>query len=156
MHSYKSLSVAATALLAATACSVAPAAAGNERATSNSLTIEVSKIRNAKGRLMVALYDKGGAFAIADESKAFASISMKLPGTSARVTFDSLPSGNYAAMLFHDENANGNFDMKGGEPQEGYGISGAMHALDEPTFDKASVKVGKGKQTLTVKMQYYK
>ena len=157
MNIYKSLSAATIVLLTAGACSAEPKS-DNAASSANTgtLTVEVSNIRNTKGRVMIALYDKQSAFATANEAKAFAALSMRVTGKKAGVSFERLPSGNYAALLFHDENGNGNFDMKGGEPLEGYGVSGAMHALDEPGFDKASAKVGQGKQTLMVKMHYYK
>lgn len=155
MNSYKYVSAAVVALLMTSACmaEVDGQQAGVDTA---SLTVEVSKIRNNDGRVMLALYDHKEAFNAADEVRAYASMSSKVVNSHLRVTFENLPASRYAAVIFHDENGNGAFDMKRGEPIEGYGVSGALHALDEPTFKKASVLVGDGKQTIAVKMHYYK
>lgn len=152
MNTYKILSAAALVLLSATASQAESAT----KQDGNSLTVKVTKVRETGGRLMLALYDDERAFNNADENRAYASFNLKLTSVAAQLAIYDLPKGRYAAMLFHDENGNGQFDIRGDEPLEGYGISGAMHALDEPSFKKASVEVGTGKQSLTVRMHYFK
>ncbi|MCK0069231.1 DUF2141 domain-containing protein [Kordiimonas laminariae] len=120
------------------------------------LTVHVTNIRDAKGQLMVAIHDTKRAYDNNNERAAYAAITMKLKSKAASFSFHDLPQGNYAVVLFHDENANGVFDIRGDEPLEGYGMSGARHALDQPSFRKASVPVGNETRTVSVKMHYYK
>ncbi|MEM1019931.1 MAG: DUF2141 domain-containing protein [Sphingomonadales bacterium] len=42
----------------------------------------------------------------------------------------------------HDEKGNYDLDMKDGYPLEGYGVTGAKDAYDEPKFKSAAVPAG--------------
>lgn len=121
-----------------------------------SLAVTVTHIRNTEGKLMLAVYDREAAYNAADDGVAVASLALRPVGDKASVSIGMLPPGDYAVMLFHDENGNGYFDYKGEIPKEGYGISGAKHALDEPNFAKAAVKVEGGAKAVTVKLYYFK
>ena len=154
----KNLLVSSFFILASTtACSCESSAVAPEKEeVTGSLTVKVTNIREAKGQLMAVIHDTKQAYDTNNERAAYAAITLKLGNKATSFSFHDLPQGNYAVVLFHDENATGVFDIKGEEPLEGYGMSGARHALDQPSFRKASVPVGKTPQTVSVKMHYYK
>ena len=139
----KNLLVSSAFILASTtACSSENAEAVSEKLQiKGTLTVTVTNLRGAKGQLVAAIHDTKRGYDENNEKAAFAALTMKLSGGAASFSFHDLPQGNYAVVLFHDENANGVFDIKGDEPLEGYGMSGARHALDQPTFRSASVPV---------------
>ncbi len=122
----------------------------------SALTVNVTNVKRVKGQLMVAVHNNKRNFDNNNDRAAFAAMNMKVTGASASFTLHQLPKGNYAVVMFHDENGNGVFDIKGDTPLEGYGISGAKHALDQPSFRKASVFVGENDRSVSVKMHYYK
>lgn len=122
---------------------------------SASLLIEVTNIQGAEGRIVMALYDNPKSYSDLDEDAAYAAIAIRPNGDKLHVRIDTLAPGDYAVVLFYDVNNNGQFDFKGETPLEGYGISGAKHAFDEPNFKNAKVAVRPGNQTVVVKMHYF-
>ena len=118
------------------------------------LTVEAAGIRNQDGALFVTVYDDGRAFKADRVDKAFAVSGLAIRGGQVRFTLHDVPSGSYAVSLFHDEDNNGEFDMRRGIPVEGYGISNSRDSLDEPGFDRASVKIDKDDRTIRVQLYY--
>ena len=119
------------------------------------LEIVVTGIRNDKGRIIVAVFDKTrkGAFEEYDYDRAIEYGEFdanKAVRGAVRLPFPRLRSGPYAVSLFHDENKDYDFNMDGDWPLEGYGTSGAKNAYHEPTFDEASIEGGR----VTVQMYY--
>ena len=121
-----------------------------------SLAINITDIKSGEGRIIIAVHADARSYNTLDDSAAYAAIVMKPNGDSAGVTLNMVKPGFYAVTLFHDANNNGAFDFDGDRPLEGYGISGAKHALDEPSFRRARLEVKPGKQAVTVKMNYFK
>lgn len=59
------------------------------------------------------------------------------------LTFRNVPAGDWALMVMHDENSNGEFDMNGYMPAEGYAFSNLSGPLmGMPTFATHKVAVG--------------
>ena len=121
-----------------------------------SLAIDVINIKGNDGRIIIAVHADAASYNTLDDSAAYAAIVLQPNGNSARVELGKIPTGFYAVTLFHDANGNGEFDFDGDIPLEGYGISGAKHALDEPNFRQARLEVKPGEQAVTVKMNYFK
>lgn len=99
--------------------------------------VAVSHARNAEGHLFIALFDDRTAWEQFAVERAAASAVIPA-ATPARVTFHDLPAGSYAVFAFHDENSNGDLDLRGDLPLEGYAVSGARDRFDEPSFDRAA------------------
>jgi len=78
----------------------------NEK-TTYSLTVEVNGLRNSKGVVQFALYNKDGSIPDEDYKKYFKKLTIKINNGSSSVTFDNLPSGKYAVNILHDENYDG-------------------------------------------------
>ncbi|SLN25869.1 hypothetical protein TRL7639_00914 [Falsiruegeria litorea R37] len=80
---------------------------------------------------------------------------VKIPATEGSVTgvLPGLEAGSYAIMLHHDANDNGQFEMKGAVPEEGWGYSNNAGATAPPTYDEAVFEYT-GDNNPTMKMNY--
>ena len=105
-----------------------------------SLTVKVHDLRNSKGVIQFALYNKEGT--IPDER--YTKYNKKLIGEitegSSSVTFDKLPPGKYAVNILHDEDKNGKIDKGLILPKEGIGFSNykSIGLSNRPKFSRAS------------------
>ncbi|MGO9339082.1 MAG: DUF2141 domain-containing protein [Terriglobales bacterium] len=128
-----------------------------EQAVSN-LTVKIAGIRNAKGRINIALFKDGKGFP-SDVPSAVAAQRVDIdPQTlSATAVFKNLPQGNYAAAVLHDENLTGKMDFDAqGIPQEGYGISNNPDTTGgPPTPEDAKFVVDKPESAIEIKMTYW-
>lgn len=89
---------------------------------STALRINVEKLRSAKGRVLAALYRSEKAFGKPVE--ALVALGTPTAEGNAIVAFSALSPGEFAVLLFHDENENGKLDTGlFGIPKEGYGAS---------------------------------
>ena len=123
-------------------------------ATAADLTVHVSQIRNASGRVYVTLWDSAGNWLDADKSLQDLSVTAN-PGIIT-VVFHDVPPGRYGVVTFHDENGNGqmDFDLLG-LPTEGYAFSNDVRPfLSAPSFDRAAISLGKDDAALTIRMVY--
>jgi uncharacterized protein (DUF2141 family) len=105
----------------------------------NSLTVNIEKIKEDKGVVLVALFSEANQFLKTPFKGQEAAIS----GSSATVSFENLPAGVYAVSVIHDKNTNGKLDSNFmGIPKEGFGFSNnAKVAFGPPKFEEASFKV---------------
>jgi len=84
------------------------------------ITVEITNVRNARGRVHVALCPKS---AFLSDNCPYEASAPATQGTTI-VTFAAVPPGDYGAQAFHDENSNGKMDqMLGRIPKEGFGFS---------------------------------
>ncbi len=87
------------------------------------LTIEVDGLRNSNGTVLFALYNRDDAFPDRHYKKCIKKLTCKIIKESSTVTFESLPEGNYAVSILHDENSDGKINMGLILPKEGIGFS---------------------------------
>lgn len=120
------------------------------------ITITTTSLRSNKGHVLVSLFKDGEGFP-ATAAKTFRKEKVNISNKKAVITFSSLPAGNYAVAILHDEND----DMKmntsfPGIPKEGYGFSNnVMGLLGPPSFNKASFKhKGSSATFVTIKTRY--
>ncbi len=110
------------------------------------LEIVLVGIRNEKGKIIVAVFNKARPFESYDYQRAIAYGEAKADEAvrgAIKITMPTLTSGPYAISLFHDENGDEEFNYDGDFPLEGYGASGAENAYHEPTFEEAKVEPGR-------------
>ena len=70
------------------------------------------------------------------------------------VTFHNLPKGAYAFAAMHDEDLDGDLDMKGKVPTEGYALS-AMGRLGLPSkFEDAAISTDEAAGS-TLRLKYW-
>jgi uncharacterized protein (DUF2141 family) len=120
------------------------------------LTIEVHQLRNNKGVVQFALYNKDGSIPDEEFDKHHKIAKTTIKGSSAQFVFKSLPKGTYAVNILHDENENGEIDKGFLLPKEGVGFSNfsKIGLGNKPTFSKASFEANESK-TISVNVIYF-
>jgi uncharacterized protein (DUF2141 family) len=124
----------------------------------SNLTIRVKGIRNAKGRINIALFRDGKGFPT-DIPSAVAAQRVEIdPQTlSATAVFKDLPQGTYATAVLHDEDLTRKMDFDAqGIPQKGYGISNNPDTTQgPPTPEDAIFVVNQPESAIEIKMTYW-
>lgn len=135
-------------LTLATACAALACGVAAAPAEANMLAVEVTDIRSDKGAIMASLLKANLEKGIAEQVKGVREAAR--PGRLT-LTFDGLEPGEYAVMLYHDENGNGEMDRNlFGLPQEGYGFSNAAKgSFGPPKFRDMKVVVEAGGRAVT-------
>ncbi len=102
------------------------------------LEVSVTGLGSNQGDVHIALYDRPDAFP--DSEGMVAELFTAVSGGVARARFADLEPGPYALAVYHDENANHEFDQGFlWLPLEDYGFSnGARALLRAPTFEAAA------------------
>ena len=120
-----------------------------------SLTIEVKNLRNEKGVVQFALYNKDGSIPDEDYENYYKIVKGEIVNGSSTITFKNIPSGKYAVNILHDENKNGKIDKGFILPIEGIGFSNfrSIGLTNRPNFSKASFELKENK-TISVKVIY--
>ena len=136
----KTLSLAAVAALSF----AVPAMAGD-------VTVTLTGVQARGGVLLAALQTQGqfmqpgGAYGerVTD------------PATGAlRLTFHNVAPGDYALMVLHDEDSDGQMKMNGSMPAEGWAMLNAEALRAAPTFDQVKFTVAASGADISVPMSY--
>ncbi len=108
-----------------------------------SLTITVNDLRNSKGVVQFAIYNKEGSIPDEKYKKYYKKDTVVIYNNTATITFNDLPKGTYAINILHDENKNGKIDKKFILPKEGIGFSNykSIGMRNRPKFSKASFEL---------------
>ena len=108
-----------------------------------SLTITVKGLRNSKGVVQFAIYNKDGSIPDEKYKKYYKKDIAIITKDASTITFTNLPKGIYAINILHDENKNGKIDKKFILPKEGIGFSNyeSIGIRNRPKFSKASFKL---------------
>ena len=168
-------------LLAFVLAAVSPLAgmASGARAESSNLTVEVSGLRNYNGHVVLMLWtDSSESSKFPDSAKVqyrdersgdlpcdFPNAAIcrrvleSLQDLTVSYTFKSLPAGDYALLVFHDENNNGILDtgfMR--RPLEARGFSGVLPEDISPYGSKVKFEQARftlnGPKTVTIGLRY--
>lgn len=89
-----------------------------------------------------------------------AAVLKQLPATADNLSFsfEALPSADdYAIEIHHDENRNGQFDMRWfpyPRPKEGVGVSNNSFGFGHPKFDSARFTLRAPETTIQIRMRY--
>lgn len=120
-----------------------------------SLTIEVENLRNSKGVVQVALYNKEGSIPDEHYKNYLRMEKVVIKNGKIECTFPNLPKGTYAVNILHDENNNGKINKGLILPKEGLGFSNysSIGLTNRPNFKKASFELEEDK-TISVKVIY--
>jgi uncharacterized protein (DUF2141 family) len=156
----KSASLAALVALTAVLCLASSATAasaddceGHEGQTK--LTVQVTGVRAAKGEMAVTLYPDDAKRFLAPHSK-LARVRAVAQAPMTTACFWLPAPGFYAVSVYHDENANHDFDRTVlGLPAEGFAFSNdppTPTAL--PPFKAVRFKAGDGETRIKVKLRY--
>src|SRR5664280_337221 len=125
--------------------------------STSTLTIRIMRIRNAKGKINIALFPNANGFPSAGSSGVISKqVEIDSQSRSATAVFQNLPQGVYAAALLHDEDMSGamEFDAQG-IPLKGYGFSNNPDAsMGPPTPESAKFTVNQPESAIEIKMFY--
>ena len=139
-----------TALLLAPIAAAQPPTATPSPAPQNPLDIEVIGLRNDAGQVGSSLFNDAQAFP-RDDSKVLRHVWAPIRSHKAVCEFTDLAAGQYAAVVFHDENGDHEFNMNAFEmPTEGYGFSNDAAALFAPPDFKSAAFNYNGKNLYIV------
>ncbi len=111
-------------------------------AASDGLNVIVEGIRNAKGNIVILVFDDARAFDGLDVQSAIDYAQVPSRKGSVSHEFPDLTAGPYAVLLFHDENNDEDLNMTETKFLEGLGSTGAPNPQDMPDFKAASVWPG--------------
>jgi uncharacterized protein (DUF2141 family) len=120
-----------------------------------SLIIDVKNLRNEKGVVQFALYNKDGSIPDEDYENYYKIVKGEIVNGSSTITFKNIPTGKYAVNILHDENKNGKIDKGFILPIEGIGFSNfqSIGLTNRPNFSKASFELKENK-TINIKVIY--
>lgn len=136
-------------------CIQTPSNPSSLTAMENNLTIEVTNLKNTRGKLMISLFNSEKGFP-QDTGKAYKLAMFPLREANGnRFTLKDLPQGTYALAVYHDENNNGRLDKNSfGIPTEGYGFSNnVFRKFGPPPFSDASFNINTT-ANLSIKLKY--
>jgi len=116
----------------------------------NPLDIEVIGLRNDAGEVGCSIFNDAQAFP-RDDSKVLHHVWAPIHAGKAVCEFSDLAPGQYAAVVFHDENGDHEFNQNAfGMPMEGYGFSNDAAALFAPPDFKSAAFIYNGKHLYIV------
>ena len=123
------------------------AAAASVQAAELSVTVE--GVEDRGGQLFVSVQT---AAEFMGQSGTDGSVIASPEAGATTVSYD-LPPGEYAVTVWHDDDANGQFDFgPGGMPLDGWAMSGTMNGA--PSFADAKVVVDEDGASVTMTMTY--
>ncbi|MCQ4259815.1 DUF2141 domain-containing protein [Stutzerimonas stutzeri] len=127
-------------LRAVLALAAAITTSGFAVAEGESMTVRLNGVEHDRGTVRVALFSDPKTFRKADQAYA----GKEVPASAGTVTveFEEVPAGQYAVMAYHDENGNGELDLRFGMmPIEGYGLSNNPKVMGPPSFKDSQFEV---------------
>jgi len=119
------------------------------------LTLDIEGTCNAKGKILLSVFDSKVAFEDQSTTKAYSNLELPAKTAFQRVTFHHVPDGDYAVSVLHDQNDNAVLDMKGVMPREGYGFSNGVGENTAPDFEEASVRIDDKGVTMDLTFTYH-
>lgn len=97
----------------------------------------------ASGALVVNLYNSANSFG--DLREPYQRHQFEITAPDTRYTLDDLPPGDYALLIYHDENRNGELDQNFvGIPREPIALSNNYLPKGPPSFSRASISLESG------------
>jgi uncharacterized protein (DUF2141 family) len=146
-------------LLGLTLCA-APALAdpnceGPDSATT--LTVQVSGMNSARGEMAITVYGSDSKKFLAPKGKLLR-VRPQAVAPTTQACFNLPGPGTYAVAVYHDANANEDFDRSViGMPTEGFGFSNdAPTKFGLPAFEAVRFSVKAGSNLTRIKLRYVK
>lgn len=121
------------------------------------LYVKITKIKNTKGSLKIALIDKETKITNKEDLEGAVRIgSVSVSDKTMKYQIKKLPYGKYSFIVFHDENNNDQLDLDLFDaPLEGFGYSNNPKVKQhKPSFKESSFEINQKKQKITVEMNY--
>ncbi len=114
------------------------------------INVEINGIAEAKGDVVVALFNKSEGWL----RRGVGATKAPAQTGTVKVSFADLPAGDYAVSVIHDVNGNGKLDSNAmGIPSEPYGFSNdAAGNFGPPSFDQAKFSLGATAKSINIKL----
>lgn len=108
---------------------------------SGKITIVVEGLRNSQGTVRIGIYNKEKDYL--EDAGVMRSISGTIKGSKCTLETGTLPYGDYAMALLHDENNNKAMDYNWLQlPTEGFGFSNSPKmGMSAPSFKETKVQL---------------
>ena len=116
------------------------------------LTIKTTHFEHTKGVAVVQLFRQDDDI----PQKPFMKVVGIIANQESTITLSNIPFGEYAAIVFHDENANGTLDHKFGFPNEPMGFSNEWSLSlfsGMPTFNKLKFDFAADRSTHEIELK---
>jgi uncharacterized protein (DUF2141 family) len=119
-------------------------------AASATVEVRVSGVRDARGKINVALCDKERFL----KACAYSATAPAQTGETT-VAIKDVPAGTFAVLAYQDVNENGQLDRNAlGVPSERYGFSRAARGkFGPPGFQEAAIEIGEEPLVTTVRLR---
>jgi len=116
------------------------------------LLVEITNIKEIKGRIEFGLYDNPDVFL--SDTEQYKLVFIPVDSIMAIITIDSLPKGTYAISLMHDLNSDGEMESNFFHiPQEPYGFSNNYHPrFSKPDFENCQFYYNGESLELTIEL----
>ncbi|TYB77109.1 DUF2141 domain-containing protein [Bizionia myxarmorum] len=102
------------------------------------ISIRLENPSNNRGHVLIGLHSADTFM----KSEGLQNAKLKVIDGKVHATFENVKPGNYAIMVFHDENDNSRMDFEpNGMPMESYGISNNPMLFGPPTFNDAKFEL---------------
>jgi uncharacterized protein (DUF2141 family) len=141
--------------LCATPVLADPACEGADSGTT--LAVQVSSMNSARGEVAITVYGADPRKFLAPRGKLLR-VRPKTATPTTQACFNLPGPGTYAVAIYHDANANEDFDRSMiGMPTEGFGFSNdAPTRFGLPAFDAVKFTVKPGANLMRIKLRYLK
>lgn len=117
------------------------------------VTVDVRDVRDARGEVAFTVYPDVKRRFLAKGGKLARVRVPAVAGTTSACFW--LAPGSYPIVVYHDANADHDFNRTLFVPKEGYGLSNdAPATFGMPTFEKVRTPVGPGQTSVRIRMRY--
>lgn len=119
------------------------------------VSAEIEGFRNDDGEAIVSLFSADGGFPD-NMAKAWHNLRLKINSGRVRAVFTSVPYGEYALCVLHDEDADSRMKSSWlGQPLEGFGFSGRPdYNFGPPDFADAAFSLLSENRQIVIRMRY--
>jgi uncharacterized protein (DUF2141 family) len=117
--------------------------------TVGTLTININNIKHHEGHVRIALQNRSNF--LTGQSITYNDVNVI--SDSLQIAFKNMPVGEYAVVVYHDRNANNDFDRNFiGYPKEPFAVSNNLRLLKMllPSFDAAKIILQNKGETVNI------
>lgn len=113
------------------------------------ININVEGLLSRKGEISISVFDSPESYM----KQPIKHLKTKLADYEGETfTLSDLPQGEYAIVVLHDENENGELDFGGMGPVEGYGFSNNPNAMFGPAKYEEALFTAEESVNMTIKL----
>lgn len=125
------------------------------QAVAGDIQVDISGVDAGRGGVIhVLAFDDKTAFDQSQMAKIVGYAKIPASGSSISGTLKNQKPGQLAIMIHHDQNDNGQFEMKGPVPQEGWAYSKGAGVRSVPVFEDAAIAYDGNNASVGLKMNY--